>query len=150
MLPPKLGVFSRIKLVLKTKPLGSQRFVLVLFILQFILMGLTSFEFSNIDNTYWLSTLFDGLPVWVYGSIFLVFAISVFISLKESPFGLFPFRPWEFGSFIYFFFRFVHFGGDDGENIAVTKFLLNGHITPFLDLHGSENIGIGVMVLLKA
>lgn len=140
LLPPKLHVARGIKrAALSFGEIKRQKMIIGLIAVQVVLMILTANALADSGNQVWLLTIFDGLSLWVYASIFIVFGITILISLSESRlWGVSVFTLGLWARSFLFYRGFVHFGGDDGENIAVVKFLLNGGITPFLDLHGNE------------
>lgn len=143
LLPPKLHVGQKIRkaassLIVELKK--GRRVHTILFILQLILMISVSNELSINSNNIWLKTIYDGLPLWIYACIFAAFAITIILSLFNSKLWFISILVLSIWVRTFMLSRgFVHFGGDDGENIAVVKFLTGGGTTPFLDLYVDEN-----------
>jgi len=112
---------------------------IVILIIQLILMLATSIALTGIGNNIWLRTIYDGFPLWGYVCIFVVIGITFFLSLAGSKFWFISITAVGIWARTFMLSAgFVHFGGDDGENIAIVKMLANGNITPFLNL--SENL----------
>lgn len=142
LLPPKIHL---IKLVRRFMPsvaeLNKQKVVVGFFVIQILLMVLSLVALSNAANSTWLTNVFEGLPVWTYACIFAVFGITIGIALTESRLWPISVLTMTFWARSFLFARgFVHFGGDDGENIAIVKYLMNGHIAPFLNLSVIPNV----------
>lgn len=143
LLPPRLHIIQITRQALSsllTELHGKKLIYFAIFILQLVLIFLISNELSNTGNSTWLTTIFDGLPLWIYPCIFTVFAITIGLTFCNSRLWIISLFVLSFWAKAFMLHRgFIHFGGDDGENIAVVKFLVNGGKTPFLDLNLYES-----------
>jgi hypothetical protein len=141
LLPPRLNTMQITRRMLSSFSLelhGKRLIYSTVLIFQLILMFLISNELSNAGNSTWLHTIFDGLSFWVYPCIFIIFIIPIALSLCNSRLWIISLLVLSFWATSFMLSRgFIHFGGDDGENLAIVDFLAKGGKTPFLDLNPS-------------
>lgn len=141
LLPHRLHIIQSTRRIMSSFSVelnGQKLICCTVFIFQLILMFLVSNELSNVGNSTWLNTIFDCLCLWIYPCIFIIFVITIALSLCNSRLwilSLFVLSLWAKSFMLYR--GFIHFGGDDGENVAIVEFLVKGGKVPFLDLNPS-------------
>ena len=111
------------------------------FIVQLVLMTYVSYALKGNEPGIWLNSIFHGMSIWVPFCILLIFVLLIvnITHARESRFILISIVVIAIWLRSFMLLKgFIHFGGDDGDHIAIIKFLLQGGRTPFLDLSVSE------------
>ena len=138
LLPPKFQISKRAIVWLKGLKHIQQNGALVqytLLILQVILSLLSLLIISQINATVWISSLFAYYQPFLFILIAAVVMLSVYLILSNSQIwflSLLLLTLWS-KSFM-FAVGFVRFGGDDGDNMAIVQFLMDGGSAPLVDL----------------
>ena len=138
LLPPKLQLSKRVTGWLKRLNHIQQNGILVQYILlmlQVILSLLTLLIISQINATIWISSLFTYYQPFLFIVSAAVVMLSVYLILSNSQIwflSLLLLTLWS-KSFM-FAVGFVRFGGDDGDNMAIVQFLMDGGSAPLVDL----------------
>lgn len=115
----------------------NQKKIMLSFIVQLVLMTYVSYALRGADSGIWLNSIFHGVSIWVPFSVLMVIVLLIanITHSRESRVILISIVVIVIWLRSFMLLRgFIHFGGDDGDHIAVIKFLLNGGRTPFLDL----------------
>ena len=138
LLPPKHSLFQTAYQEFQNSiqtPRGHQIIVSILIIIQLSSMLCASSFLVLAGSSLWINNVFDGISFNIF--IFLFMAIAVNIALSQ-----YSRKGWIISSALLVFWLrsflilrgFVNWGGDDGENIAIIRYLLEGGSEPLIEM----------------
>lgn len=122
-----VGMFKQEREIIKSDGLVT---------MQFALMALSLFAFTQVDTTRWIVSIFEQIPEWIFIVFFALIIITFYLALRGS-------HIWLLSLMLVFIWSrsfmlaagYLRFGGDDGESMAIVKYLLDGAAVPFVDVN---------------